>query len=163
MAELFAPVCSITSTQRRRFFWAAWWSAPPERTPFRKPDASDGGAATWDAALADAERRAGTKLVAIDPLWARAWMRILRGNHPWPSAASTSTRPPRARASDEATSIWTILGVPQTATLTEIKAAYRTRARETHPDHGGDTAAFQRVLHAYEEATKRRRRPRSKR
>ena len=42
----------------------------------------------------------------------------------------------------------------------ELKAAYRKRALETHPDHGGDEASFRRVLHAYEEARRRIERPR---
>jgi hypothetical protein len=164
MSELFAPVCSITSTQRRRFFWAAWWSGPPTRTPFRRPDASDGGAATWDEALAEAERRAGTKLTSIEPLWARAWMRILRGGAPWPSAASSEPRAQRSRSEPApAGSIWATLGIASDATASDIKAAYRRRARETHPDHGGDAAAFQRVLQAYEEALTRHRRPKRKR
>ncbi len=32
-----------------------------------------------------------------------------------------------------------ILLIPMTATQSEIKAAYRKRAREAHPDHGGTT------------------------
>ena len=43
---LASPGVSITRTQRRRFFWAAWWTEPPRLSPFRKPDASDGGALT---------------------------------------------------------------------------------------------------------------------
>src|SRR4029079_1450360 len=46
MSELASAVCSITLTQRRRFFWAAWWTAAPCEAPFRKPDASNGGATT---------------------------------------------------------------------------------------------------------------------
>lgn len=32
------------------------------------------------------------------------------------------------------------------ATLTEIRAAYKRRALEVHPDKGGTAAAFQRVI-----------------
>src|SRR5690242_5052138 len=96
MTDLFAPVVSITTTKRRRFFWAAWWSAPPARVPFRKPDASDGGAETYEDAIAAASMRAGAPLTVTDPLWARAWMRILRGQEPFPSKASREPRAPRA-------------------------------------------------------------------
>jgi len=162
VSDLFAPVCSITTTKRRRFFWAAWWSGPPERVPFRKPDASDGGAATWEEALAAAEARAGRPLVVVDPLWARAWMRILRGEPAWPSKASREPRGAHASSPKEPPqqSIWSVLGVSRDVTPEELKAAYRRRALETHPDHGGDEEAFRRVLRAYEEAKRRIARPR---
>ncbi|HVH42626.1 MAG TPA: DnaJ domain-containing protein [Labilithrix sp.] len=167
MSELFAPVCSITTTKRRRFFWAAWWSGPPERVPFKKPDASDGGAATRDEALAAAEKRAGASLVVIDALWARAWIRILRGEPAWPSKAS---REPGGGASRgvgasgaESGSIWELLGVSRDATESELKAAFRKRALETHPDQGGDGESFRRLLQAHEEAQRRLRKPRPRR
>lgn len=158
VTDLFAPVCSIATTQRRRFFWAAWWTSPPTRIPFRKPDASDGGAATRDAALAAARARAGVDLVVVDALWARAWMRVLRGQAPWPSRASQE---PRGEASSSTApgSIWTILGVARTATLDEVKAAYKKRALETHPDQGGDAEDFAQVLRAWKEAQKRLKKP----
>ncbi|MBX3233989.1 MAG: J domain-containing protein [Labilithrix sp.] len=161
---LFAPVVSITSTKRRRFFWAAWWSGPPVRVPFRKPDASDGGAATFEEAVAAANARAGTTLAVTDPLWARAWMRVLRGEEVWPSRADREPRAPRARAPEaEAGSIWSLLGVTKDVTLAELKAAYRRRAIELHPDRGGDAETFRRLLAAYEEAQKRVARPRPRR
>jgi hypothetical protein len=167
VSELFAPVCSITMTKRRRFFWAAWWSGPPVHVPFRTPDAEGGGAATHDEARAAAESRAGRSLVVVDPLWARAWIRVLRGEPVWPSRASrepASSKPgaPRSSstASEESVSIWELLDLPRTATLAELKAAYRRRVLETHPDHGGSDAEFRRLHAAYEEAQRRLRRPR---
>lgn len=164
MSQLFAPVCSITTTKRRRFFWAAWWSGPPARAPFRKPDASDGGASTHEEALAAAERAAGTRLVVIEPEWARAWIRVLRGQAPWPSRASApGARVAAKRASAgpaPAVSIWEVLGVRPDVDEAALKAAYRKRALETHPDQGGDAEAFRRVLEAYAEARRRLRRPR---
>lgn len=177
MTKLFVPVCSITSTKRRRFFWAAWWSGPPQHVPFKKPDAEGGGAATREEAHADANERAGRTLVEIDPLWARAWIRILRGEAAWPSKAS---REPRGRAGgrngseassvggealssdDVPISIWALLGVTRDATEEELKAAYRRRVLETHPDQGGDEERLRRVVSAYAEAQRRLRRPRSK-
>jgi hypothetical protein len=166
MTELFAPVCSITTTKRRRFFWAAWWSGPPTRVPFKRPDASDGGASTLEEALLAAEQRAGAKLVQIDPLWARAWMRVLRGEAAWPSKAS---REPRGRVSRAVTpedespsSVWQILGVTRDVTEAELKAAYRRRILETHPDQGGDEQTLRRVVQAYAEAQRRLRKPRPK-
>jgi len=43
-----------------------------------------------------------------------------------------------------------ILRVAVTATDKEIKTAYRRAARRSHPDHGGDAAAFRAVTLAYE-------------
>lgn len=167
VTQLFAPVCSIATTKRRRFFWAAWWSGPPAHVPFRRPDASGGGAGSIEEALAAAEAKAGASLLPIDPLWARAWMRILRGEAVWPSKASREPRTPRARPPTgergEELSIWQILGVHRDVTEAELKIAYRRRALETHPDHGGDAEAFRSVLRAYEEAQRRLRKPRPRR
>lgn len=46
--------------------------------------------------------------------------------------------------------LYEILGVTAAASAEEVKAAYRRRARETHPDCGGCREEFQRVQHAYE-------------
>ncbi|MBX3216818.1 MAG: DnaJ domain-containing protein [Labilithrix sp.] len=56
-----------------------------------------------------------------------------------------------------------MLGVGRDVTEQELKAAYRKRALETHPDHGGDDAAFRRVIRAYAEAQRRLKKPRSRR
>lgn len=42
-----------------------------------------------------------------------------------------------------------ILGVPKTASTDQIKSAYRKRARDTHPDRGGDGDKFAEVTRAY--------------
>ncbi|MCC6525802.1 MAG: J domain-containing protein [Polyangiaceae bacterium] len=154
MSELLAAVCSVAPTRRRRFLWAAWWSGPPEREPFRRPDASSGGARTREEALREAERAAGRALVEVDGRWARAWARVLCGEPPWPPAsAPAATRADGARSAAAAPeSAWQILGVARDATAEELKRAFRRRALETHPDRGGDAAAFRRVKAAYERA-----------
>jgi len=43
-----------------------------------------------------------------------------------------------------------VLGVDVDASVEEITDAYRERVLETHPDRGGDEAAFKRVRWAYE-------------
>ena len=44
------------------------------------------------------------------------------------------------------------LGLSTSATLTEVKGAYRHRVKEVHPDHGGDEDEFKRVREAYTRA-----------
>jgi hypothetical protein len=157
-SALFAPVCAIAPTRRRRFLWAAWWTGAPSRKPFRKPDAFAGGARTRTEAQAAAERAANCKLTEIESGWARAWSNILIGKDPWPAAnnASSSDEAPKARATPNATSIWQTLGLESGATIAEIKRAYRARALQTHPDRGGSAEEFRAIQSAYEAALKRR-------
>jgi DnaJ-domain-containing protein 1 len=49
-------------------------------------------------------------------------------------------------------SAFSTLGLPSTASLGEIKVAYRRRAMQLHPDRGGDHSAMVRLIAAYEEA-----------
>ena len=160
-SALFTPVCSITPTRRRRFLWAAWWTAAPTKKPFRKPDASEGGARTREAALRAAERAAGHRLVEIEGTWARAWANVLEGKEPWAGMRPTSDggSAPRARGTASQPSIWSTLGLNADATTADIKRAYKQRALETHPDRGGSAADFRALQAAYETALKRRSRP----
>jgi hypothetical protein len=41
------------------------------------------------------------------------------------------------------------LGLPPTADRDEVKAAYRRRVKDVHPDHGGDSESFKRLQDAY--------------
>ncbi|PSP83126.1 J domain-containing protein [Halobacteriales archaeon QS_6_64_34] len=41
------------------------------------------------------------------------------------------------------------LGLRETATVDEVKSAYRSRVKQVHPDHGGDEEEFKRVREAY--------------
>lgn len=156
---LFRGVVSIVPTKRRRFFWAAWWNAPPEERPFRAPDAASGGARTREEAFAQAVARAGRPLVATAPRWASAWSRVLRGEPPWPSTRPRSgeaSRPAEAIAdvARAGTKAWAraLLGVRADATALELRAAFRALALATHPDRGGDAAAFIAAKRAYDVA-----------
>lgn len=146
MTELATAVCSITATQRGRYFWAVWWSAAPCHSPFRRPDASGGGASTEDEALAAATRAAGRHLTPTAPYWARAWKCVLRGQPPPPLPREPSTRP---RAAPPVSS-WEVLGLEPGASREAVTRAFRRRALETHPDRGGDEAAYLAVRAAYE-------------
>ena len=147
--SLFAGVVSIVPTKRRRFLWAAWWTAPPAAAPFQKPDASSGGARSREEAHAAAESAAGQPLTEIDGRWAGAWVRVLRGDPPWPKPRE-GTSDEGARIGSKAASVskgsraWArdLLGLRADASADDIKRAFRAKAIETHPDRGGDQAAF---------------------
>lgn len=164
MSDLFVPVCSIAPTKRRRFLWAAWWSGPPSREPFRKPDASSGGARTREEALAEAEKAAGAKLVEIEAVWAKAWTRVLRGEPAFfekseaarANEAHEETKPSPKAKPEGPRSVWEVLDLPPSASAEEVKRAYRKKALETHPDRGGNEAAFREVQRAYELAFERK-------
>lgn len=158
MADLSSAVVSITPTARGRFFWAAWWTGAPRYAPFRKADASNGGARTQEAALAEAEKIARRHLTMIEPYWARAVNRMLRGEAPPPPPRARAPKPERP-ASSKPMSAWERLGLAPGASINEIKRAYRQRALDAHPDRGGDAAAFRALTAAYERLlwrTKRR-------
>jgi hypothetical protein len=150
--ELTSAVCSVTATQRRRYFWAAWWTGDPCESPFRAPDASNGGSRSFEEALAEAEQRAGRALTLIEPYWARAWTRVMRGERP-PSRPVPRAKPERPVAR----SAWEMLGLTTGASLAEIKTAFRERALSTHPDHGGDADEFRALYRAYERLVAKRR------
>ena len=157
--NLSTAVCSITPTQRRRYFWAAWWTAQPQYGPFRKPDAANGGARTFEEALNEAQAVAGRTLSIVDSYWARAWKTVLRGQDPGPppmaAAERPASKPSKPRSQAEGISAWSVLGLPPGASLAEVKRAFQRRALETHPDHGGAAEEFQRVQHAYEKLRER--------
>ena len=44
---------------------------------------------------------------------------------------------------------YAVLDLPRSASVASIKAAYRTRARMTHPDRGGEPAEFMVVVKAF--------------
>lgn len=46
--------------------------------------------------------------------------------------------------------LYELLGVSPDASADEIKRAYRQRAREHHPDAGGDEERFKQITHAYQ-------------
>jgi len=151
--------------------WVAWWTAPPARAPFRKPDASSGGARSHEEALAQARRAAGVPLAEIEPCWAQAWARVLLGRPPWGVRAKgassfgahgrSTTAMPNPAMATTTTSIWETLGITARATADDLKRAFRQRALATHPDRGGDAEAFRQVQRAFKEAQRRiaRRRP----
>lgn len=56
---------------------------------------------------------------------------------------------PRTRSVMSRDDAWRILGLEPGSSPEEIRAAYRTRARQTHPDAGGDREDWDRLQEAY--------------
>jgi len=52
-------------------------------------------------------------------------------------------------AVDTTKAAFAVLGLSPGATLVDVKAAYRNRVKDVHPDHGGSQEEFQRVREAY--------------
>lgn len=61
--------------------------------------------------------------------------------------------PERTRRNDRVADAFAELGLTAGADADEVKRAYRERVKETHPDRGGDEAAFRRVQDAYATAS----------
>lgn len=155
-SSLFAPICSITATRRRRFLWAAWWTRRPQRAPFVKPDASEGGARSPEEALRSAEKAAGCRLTRVDGSWARAWARMLVGEEPFSTRSEPQSPGPPSAKKKPYSPHFEVLGLSPGASDEEVKRAYRQRALETHPDRGGSAEAFRAVHAAFEHIHTRR-------
>ena len=161
---------SITTTKRRRYFWCAWWTGEPVRAPFRRPDGFSGGARTPEEAKEQASRAAGCPLVEIEPLWARAFIRVQQGMPPFveKKPRRPPDEPPRKESNqrqkpfvptveDRLANPFTILGLSAGASTEEIHRAFRRLALETHPDRGGKAADFIRAKWAQLQALERTR------
>lgn len=53
------------------------------------------------------------------------------------------------------TNPFSILGIPDTSSPAEVKAAWRELSKKHHPDHGGDAEKFQELKDAYTRALKK--------
>jgi len=160
MSGLARAVYAIARTKRRRFLWCVWWSGEPTAKPFRPPDAWGGGADTEQEAKALAEKAAGMPLELIDGHWAGAWKRMQSGRVPFPARAPRPTAALSAEQKPRPVDPHALLGVDATASLEELKAAFRKKALEHHPDHGGAPDRFMAVKRAYDAILKRRARRR---
>ena len=82
-------------------------------------------------------------------------MRVLRGDPPWPKPrADQAPRDEVTPAPPHGSKTWalSVLGLGAGATAEEVKRAFREAALRTHPDRGGEDAAFIDARRAYEVA-----------
>ena len=68
-----------------------------------------------------------------------AWQENLREDDPWKHVKDI-----------KGDLHYRVLSIPRNATMREIKAAYRQKAREHHPDKGGCSETFDKVQKAFE-------------
>ena len=156
--QLSRGVYAIARTKRRRFLWCAWWTGEPVASPFRAPDAWGGGARTEEDAKTLAERAADRPLELVDGHWAGAWKRVVAGRPPFVAHDPSTGAAERTRPIDP----YALLGVPATASFADVKAAFRKKALEHHPDHGGEVDAFIALKRAFDSITRKRARARGK-
>jgi hypothetical protein len=97
-------------------------------------------------------------------------VRVLRGDAPWPKPRAPrgqeAGEAPRASAPAPAGSKpWALalLGLAAGATPGDVKRAFRSIALRTHPDRGGDAAAFVAAKRAYDIASAAATAPRKRR
>ena len=114
-----------------------------------------------EEALREAEKIAGRTVVLIEPSWAKAWTRVLRGQPPFAAKRERVAAPSQKPAPP--LSAWQTLGLEPGSDHEEIKKAYRQRALETHPDRGGEASAFRAVQKAYEKLSGAPKKPRKRR
>lgn len=94
-----------------------------------------------------------------DNMWAIAkHIDALRGQQRWgvgsidQAFAGCTALPAAGETSGE--TWWSVLGVNRTDSADLIRAAYRAKAKASHPDLGGTTEDFQRIQQAWEQADK---------
>jgi hypothetical protein len=85
-----------------------------------------------------------------DNLWAISkHVEALRGQDRWGVGTIEQAFAGYARLNEKTEAdCWEILSIPSTSTEQQILDAYRRRARETHPDHGGSAEQFSSVVQA---------------
>ncbi len=152
MTTLARAIVALAPTKRRRLMWCAWWIGTPTLEAFRPPDAWGGGAATPAEAVALAERAAGRPLELVDGPWAGAWRRVLAGQPPFPKRGA----PRPAIAGAPPRDPYAVLGVRAADPLPAVKAAFRAKVLEHHPDRGGDPEAFIAIKRAYDAIVRKR-------
>jgi hypothetical protein len=117
------------------------WTVGEETVAFYLP--AHDVAITFDAHAYFRLERAGTEAVLCE--------HEMPGSHlgrrlPFETPAVSLEATPTSSRVAEA---FATLGVPADASVAEVKAAYRSRVKEVHPDHGGDPRTFRELREAY--------------
>lgn len=131
-----AVVADLPPRGEDRLPSVAW--TRPQQQAMRRRDAT----AALDRSLADTWRylfRENPEVVEEDQLRRALELSMLD----WALVV-----PNRSVAASE-TSPWDVLGVRETASVGEIKRAYKRKARTAHPDKGGSTSEFATLALAY--------------
>jgi len=77
-------------------------------------------------------------------------LRRKAGEHVDPQMREWAERMARQQSGIPDDVCYHILGVTPSATLNEIRRAYRRKAKQFHPDHGGDPDIMNALTRAYE-------------
>ena len=130
----------VARAPQARAFWAAWWTEDPRRTPDTDPDDYGfvEGARPLDAAIGaayDALRRGRGPRVYDVSVGEQHARRAFREGAPQRRSPATDFDAISRGALAE-------LGLDETATVADVKRAWRRRALVLHPDRGGDAATF---------------------
>lgn len=112
----------------------------------------------WHQATGRLERRTRARAREPGPTADRRRRAAARGPRGGPWAADESGpsggRSPAAGSGPSPTEAYRILGLDPGADPEAVRAAYRERAKELHPDaESGDEEAFKRITRAYETLT----------
>lgn len=104
----------------------------------------------------------------IEARWAGAWVRVLRGDPPWPRPSAPRAEGDRrdhVATAPAGSKPWAlgVLGLGPAATVIEIKRAFRAIALRAHPDRGGDDAVFIAAKRAHDVALAAAQSPRKRR
>lgn len=92
-----------------------------------------------------------------DNMWAIAkHVDALRGQQRWGVGSIDQAFAGYTALPSPSASWWDVLGVSAFASTDEIKAAYRAKAKTTHPDVGGKSDDFQRVQAAWDQVVRER-------
>lgn len=149
--------------------WAAWWRSPLGA----RPDLC-GGSRTREEVPALVRHQARfldgeVQLEAVEPRWCREW------RPRWRDELNEQVDGPSRRAFEaefaqhsfnafgsgpgvqvvvlpEADAALRALGLDASATEADVRRAFRLRARDLHPDHGGSELAFKKLNGHYQRA-----------
>jgi hypothetical protein len=158
--------------------WAIWWKGDPrvwsrDGGEFPEPDAWGGARTGEDVAsmvneLAARFGKLGDfETVQIEARYCQSWRWVQRGHSPSAAERAEQKRAwdagwrrfgfdtgQTAPASTAISGCFVALGLDERASEADVRRAFRLRARDLHPDRGGDEAAFKTLNANYVHALK---------